>query len=231
VTMTSEEIEALERAAFGWARDTTYRVDERDAFRIRLQPDHDTFPNATFLTTHFDDSAKFVADLLNSAPRLLAMARRAVELEANVDNLLTWNETARARVAELEANEARDAERLAEIIKWFDDVKAQGYRLPVCAHCQEPRSVTDGTMAAHVRACPKNPMVQRIAALEEMLDYAADYIRAAEAALPSPAPVSEPTGEAEQIAAWLERCPTSVPYPNLCRTLAAEVRAGRWRKP
>jgi hypothetical protein len=54
---------------------------------------------------------------------------------------------------------------------------------------------------------------------------------AAEAALPSPAPVSEPTGEAEQIAAWLERCPTSVPYPNLCRTLAAEVRAGRWRKP
>jgi len=36
----------------------------------------------------------------------------------------------------------------------------------VCAHCQAEHDVESGAMAAHVRACPSNPMVQEAAALK-----------------------------------------------------------------
>jgi hypothetical protein len=113
------------------------------------------YANVLSITDNYEDEqGDAVAAVLSAAPALLARARRADELEADLE---------------------RDAGRLSRLM---DDMEAAGNRIPTCAHCQGMFTVSDGAMAAHVRQCPSNPMVAdlatrdaRIAALETVARY------------------------------------------------------------
>lgn len=116
--------------------------------------------------------------------RSLQLSQNSVVAHEAIDELRKAGRAAAAGRFEARLHDIDAARRRAWLRMWGDIAVAhehtiamlhlgadyvEEHRRAVCASCLAPHDVESGAMAAHVRACPSNPMVAELAALRALV--------------------------------------------------------------
>ncbi len=136
-----------------------------------FDPNYPTDDGCVCISEELDEraAAPLVA-ILNDAPDLLADLRDALTASEAECARLRWT----AWLLMWQAVGCAHSE--AVVVEMYVD--AMENRRNVCAHCQAAHDVPSGAMAAHVRACEKNPLVGEIERLRGLAGEAAALLDA-----------------------------------------------------